>query len=205
MHRAGVMVPKTPVPVSTLSFHASAVANGNVALTVPATVQFGDILVLKDRSNVGTSVPTGFTALASATGFVISFKRADGSEPSTTLVGLSVGSTSRRELLVFRGDVPANTVTGHDPSAVFTTGDPADQVVNASGGAVPLIVVGGYYGSSGVDPRGFSPAADGEVSADSLQSYFKYKIYNSSPADVTISQDDEGISNNLGSGYIQVS
>lgn len=208
LHRAGLMIPP---PLTSVSFHASAVASGNTALTVPATVQAGDILCFKDasQSDFGAGVvPSGFTVLAQAGSgpqgrIILSFKIAIGTEASTTLVGGTVSSVSRRELLVFRGNAVANAVTAHSPAGEVNSGNVSAQVITAASGVVPLIVLAGYHSNGTVDPRSFSPAKDAEVNANT-NSYFAYKIYNSSPADVTVDMDDEGLVNQLASGYLQV-
>lgn len=195
-----------PPPVTSVAFHASATATGTNTLTVPATTQAGDIICVKEEGTVVSVAPSGYTVLASTTGFVISYKIASGSDASASVPsGAVLGPSARRELLVFRGDSPANSVTGHSPAAQNSpTAAPADQTVTSSGGVVPLVVLASYYSSGAIDPRGFSPAKDGEVNSDT-NSYFAYKIYNSSPADVTISMQDEGSSNKLASGYLQIS
>ena len=71
------------------------------------------------------------------------------------------------------------------------------------------MVPGGYGCANGtVNPRTFtvggSAAKDGETQATggSADNWLAYKIYNSSPADVVIDQDDEGDNNALVSCYI---
>lgn len=201
----GIAAAAKVVPVTSLAFHASATATGTGTLTVPATVQAGDILCLKEKGSAVNAAPTDYTVLANTAGIVISYKRATAADASATVPsGSSLVTATRRELLVFRGDVPANSITGHDPAADNqATGNPAAQVVNASGGTPPLIVLASYNSTGTVDPRSFTPAKDAEVNADTT-SYFAYKIYNSSPADVTVDMDDEGSANMLASGYIQV-
>lgn len=192
-------------PVTSLAFHDSATASGTGTLTVPATVQAGDIICVKENGSSVNAAPSGYTILANTAGIVLSYKIATGADASATVPsGSSLVAGTRRELLVFRGDVPANTVTGHDPAAINeATANPASQTVNASGGTPPLIVLASYNSTGAVDPRSFSPAKDAEVNTDTT-SYFAYKIYNSSPADVTVDMDDEGSTNKLASGYIQV-
>ena len=48
-----------------------------------------------------------------------------------------------------------------------------------------------------------SPAKDGEV-ANGTTPYLAYKVYNSSPANVSVDMDDEGDGNTLQSCYIEV-
>ena len=108
-------------------------------------------------------------------------------------------SQNRKVLLVFRPNVPANSLSV-GPTSVATISDinPVAQTIVATGGTAPLVVIG-FYGSSGtIDPRTFtvggSAAKDGEVS-ESNNLYAAYKIYNSAPADVVVDMDDEGTDN----------
>jgi len=71
-----------------------------------------------------------------------------------------------------------------------------------------LIVLGCYVAAiNAVNPRTFNPAKDGEIQATAVDGpedlWLAYKIYNSSPADVSIDMDDEGLFNALVSCYIQ--
>ena len=86
-----------------------------------------------------------------------------------------------------------------------TDGNPSAQVVGASSGTPPLIVIGAYGTTGTVDPRTFSTTKDGEITADSFNAYLAYKIYNSSPQDSSIDMDDEGDANILQSCYLACS
>jgi hypothetical protein len=113
----------------------------------------------------------------------------------------------RKVLVVFRGNVPIAVATPNTWGHEITANNPVAQSVTASGGTPPLVVFGGYRSNSAaVDPRTFtvggSPAKDGEVASTSNLSYLAWKIYNSSPADVSVDMDDEGGTNMLQSGYI---
>jgi hypothetical protein len=110
----------------------------------------------------------------------------------------------RKALYVFRGNAPITMASALSIASTFIAEDPAPQVVSASGGVVPLIVLCGYRGALDVDPRSFTPSKDGEINPTTTV-YLAYKIYNSSPADVTVDMDDEGNGNALVSCYIQCS
>jgi hypothetical protein len=190
-------------------------------ITAPADIIEGDMLVLLDSAgNVlaaapSTVVPSGFTSIVNTTGSdggvtnyrqIASYKLADGSEASSSLTGMaSNAGIVRKVLLVFRPDVPASTLTPADPDGQATTGNPTSQTVTASGGTPPLGVFG-CYGSDGtaISPRTMSPAKDGEVNS-TTGCYFAWKIYNTSPAAVSVDMDDEGSMNILQSFYVQVS
>lgn len=137
---------------------------------------------------------------------VLSYKIATGSE--TDIEFLSTGSTqSSRILMVFRPNVAASTITVGDFSFSTSGVAPSSQLVTAGSGTPPLIVLSCYdtnnTATESIDPRGFSPTKDGEVSQD-LGFWSAWKIYNSSPANVTISMQDEGTGQGLSGYYLQV-
>lgn len=198
--------------VTTLSKVADATSTAET-ITVPASVQAGDLIVLKDSAVAGVSapstvVPSGFTSIVNTSvdttisiRQIVSYKIADGTEGSSSLTGMNGGSFNNKELIVFRGDVPITTVTPSTPNEEATTGDPASQNAAASGGTAPLIVLAGYGSNGSVTTRSFSPAEDAEITAG-LKSYTKYKIYNSGPSDTTVDMGDYG-TNALQSFYLE--
>jgi hypothetical protein len=207
--------------LSSLSFVDSATSTG-ASVTGPAGILPGDLLVLFDRAVAAgsgtpptTVLPSGFTSISNSPGSnaapnsvrsILSYKIADGSEASASLTGMN-GSSNGKMLAVFRGDAPVSSVSPSTPNAETTDGNPASQNVAASGGVAPLIVVGAYgCGTAAVDPRTFSPAKDAEITSSGTGTrYLAYKIYNSSPADVTVDMDDEGDLNSLQSCFITCS
>lgn len=195
----------------TLSEHASATSTAST-VTGPSTIIAGDILVLWDRASNAVApapssvTPTGFSNVLDftigPTKGMASVKVADGSEASASITGMDGSASDRKMLYVFRGNIPATTATAQDAASEGTDGNPAAQTANASGSTKPVIVIGCYGSGSAVDPRTFSPAKDGEISA-ATNAWLAYKIYNSSPQDVTIDMDDEGLQNTLGSFYLE--
>lgn len=185
-------------------------------VVVPNGVLLGDLLIHKGFGQAASSpaavVPGGFTQIvtdevdfgANALRILISYKIADGTESGTTLTGVSGAALTASELLVFRGNVPISGVTASTPNSQIVSANPSAQNVAASGGVPPLIVIGSYACRTtfSVDPRTMSPSKDGEISA-STQSYLAWKIYNSSPADVSVDMDNEGI-NSLQSFFLEL-
>ncbi len=173
----------------------------------------GDLLVLYDYvSSISVPpevAPSGFAIAASLLNvkfrWTLSYKIADGSEASASLTGMTTGSGSfaNKILLCFRPDIPATSAVSADPDATITDANPSAQTVTASGGTAPLIVFGCYASTGAVNPRTMSPAKDGEMSSGT-SFYVAWKIYNSSPADVSVDMDDEGNNNMLMSCYIEV-
>lgn len=181
-------------------------------ITAPASIDSGDLLVLLDFAEGSGSTPTtvlasGFSSLSN-TAFnkkkaILSYKIADGTEDGATLTGMNGATSNQKALFQFRPDNPISTVTPSAGDAEGTNGSPASQSIPASGGSVPLVALAAYSTDGAVDPRTFSPAKDGELNATTL-SYLAYKIYNSSPADITVNMDDEGGTNILQSIYLEL-
>lgn len=197
-------------------------ANSNVAtITAPATIVAGDLLILFQSSTSSGSPPTavtpsGWTNLVNDSldygvagdRVMVDYKIAAGTEDGSTITGMDGSLDDRKVMLQFRGDPVIASVSLQDLAIEFANaGDPAGQTCNASGGVVPLIVFGLWSNAGGsIDPRSFSPAADGEVAVSgSTAFYVKYKIYNSSPANVSVDMEDEGNENILASFYLQIS
>lgn len=191
-----------------LSFVDSATSSTGATITAPNSIQRGDLLVLLQRGPYPDVAPSGFTNIGSAnlsTTYSTSayYKIATGQENGSIITGISNGS---KALLVFRGSGPL-TVTPADYEGQITSANPTAQTINASGQSTPLVALAMYDVAIGTtDPRTFtvggSDASDAEITSDSQQFYVKYKIYNSSPADITVDMDDEGTGNSLQSFYI---
>jgi hypothetical protein len=204
--------------LTTITLFASATSTSNV-IAFPANILAGDLIVLLDRAEnqfIGTIpsdvTPTGFTRIGSSLSLLTSgtsgtrsnlwYKLAAGTETGN-LTGMDGSTFDDKCMYVFRGDVPAKTITVGDAEGTIVDTDPGDLTCSASAGIAPLIMIGAYGSSGTVDPRGFSTTKDGEITA-SVHGYLAYKIYNSSPADTVISMDDEGSRNNLHSCYLQM-
>jgi hypothetical protein len=193
--------------------HSSA-SDMAATVTAPADIIAGDLLIMVDFSFGAYSPPTAVTpsnwnnVLNLTTGTksrgMIHWKLANGSEASSVITGMN-GSTgfSSKLIVVFRGDIPATLITTSTMNSEATTGNPASQNVAASGGTPPLVVMGFYMASAAVDPRTMSPAKDGEVAPADNGNWLAWKIYNTSPANVSVDMDDEG-SNLLASTYFQM-
>jgi hypothetical protein len=190
-------------------------ANG--AITSSAPIQAGDLLVVLGESSIvaggAAAFPPGFSPGVQAFNTTtaksgIFFKIATGTE-GTSVTGFSAGGSSPiafNLLYVFRGNVPIAAAMAGSPAFEATANNPAAQLVAAAGGTPPLIVLGGYLANAALDPRGMTPAKDGEINVvlGALNAYLAYKIYNSSPVNVTVDMDDEG-TNELYSCYVSCS
>src|SRR5688572_23294548 len=207
-----VRKPTFVTPVTSITQVLSATNSADATIDFPGGIQAGDLIVLFDNCfNISTPAdvtPTGFTRIGSSatTSSVRSnlwYKLATGSE-SGALTCMGPGLVRGQCMYVFRGNVPATTITPGSAAQQATDGNPTLQTVTASSGVAPLVVIGAYACPSGtVDPRTFSTTKDGEISPAG-GFYLAYKIYNSSPANSDIDMDDEGGGNSLHSCYIQM-
>ncbi len=214
LHRAGLM---SDTKLTSITAFNSSTSFDSSTLTLPASIQAGDLIVFSDRAvNTSgiptTAVPSNFTSIDNISltnaRAILSYKLATGGEGGTSITGMSGTSTSSKLCYVFRGNKPATTITVSTPNSQITDGNPTAQSVNASGGVAPLVIIGAYsVWSAQINPRTFtvagSPAKDGEIT-DATDHYLAYKIYNSSPQNASIDMDDEEDRNALQSCWIEM-
>lgn len=199
-------------PPTSFSLFASATSVSST-ITWPASVVAGDVAVLVDRAQSNTTAPTtvvpsGFSSVSDETltaggkGYrqIVSRKVLVGGE-SGSITGMNGGDSNDKVLLVFRGDTAVTTMTVNSLNAQMTDSNPSAQTCTASGGVAPLIVIGAYGASGSIATRTMTPAKTGEVNS-SNNLYLAYKLYNSSPANVSIDMGDDGNANCLQSFYL---
>jgi hypothetical protein len=150
-------------------------------------------------------VPSGFTSILyqsheTVRRTICSFKIADGTEAGTSITGMDGTSADAKIMAVFSTS-GASSAIAYDVAFESTDGDPTAQTINASGGSAPLVVIG-FVRQVTTTSQSMSPAQDGTVGSGQNVGY--YKIYNSSPADVTFDCGDGGNANALMSFYIEV-
>lgn len=192
-----------------LAFRSSSTSSAST-ITVPSDVVAGDLLVLYDTpvnlSGFPTSVvPTKFSTILNSTSgnarrTVCSYKIAEGTDAGTSITGMNGTNANSKILLAFSTN-GATAAAAYDIAFQSTDGDPTAQVVNASGQTTPLVVLA-FMRQATATGQSFSPTEDGTVTDLTSKGY--YKIYNSSPADVTVDCGDGGTQNNLMSFYIQL-
>lgn len=197
-------------PVTTLTFQTSASAVDANALTWP-TVAADDIAVIVTAGSGDTfSAPSGFTqAYLQDDGIyyhAIYYKICTGSESGTAMSGAAGAEVNDRIMLVFRPDAPPTTIgatnIGHTTQ---TNANPAAITHTSGSDTPPLVVIGFFSASTNVTSESFSPASDGSVDASGSFLVAHYKIYNSSPANITVDMGDEGSYNMQTSISIEVS
>lgn len=181
----------------------------NSAVSLPASTQAGDLAVMIDVARDSSAVlptdvvPSGFTGIdelnilgTTGTRMRTSFKILAGGESSIT--GMD-SIADDKVILVFRGGLSIGTATAGSLGKEATNNNPIAQVVAGSGQTTPLVIVGASYNfAAGGAFTGVSPAFDATVGSGSGNRLVTgYKIYNSSPADVSVDMADLGFANLL--------
>lgn len=181
-------------------------------ISAPATVNAGDVLVIWNQATNGAGLPatvlaSGFTSIvnftdASVRKAIASYKICDGSEDSASLTIMTGTSFQEAVLMQFRGNNAITVVTPASIASQATASAPTNQTVTSGGGTPPLVVLGLFNSSISLVGPALSPAEDGGTTSGGTR--VSYKIYNASPANVTVSEGDGGF-NMMASCYIQVS
>jgi hypothetical protein len=193
-----------------LSFHASVINTGSgttSTLTLPGTVQGGDLIVLFNRGNGTAVTPGGYTNLANINSTFrceAHYKIAVGGDAGAVVNGINASSVWRFTAIVIRPTAAIVTATPSTVNAEATAGDPALQNVAAGSGTPPLVIFAMYSCADAVIPSGtFSPAEDANIGNGAGQNFdVRYKIYNTSPSNTSVDQADGGAFNHLISFYI---
>jgi hypothetical protein len=200
----------TPLYPTTTSVRTT-VSGTASTITVPATAQPGDLLVLADMSTtVSSVVPSGWTnwASTSTTGIIsnVSAKICNQADIGATITGMA--GTTRKVLIVYQGNYEmVSTYRSGSLGAQATTATPNTQTISMSGQATPLIAIAVYAKTTSTTPtRGWTGGTPAEYSSVSTSGiYVKTLSYNvgSSPANATITMSDAG-TNILQSFFVQV-
>lgn len=201
----------------TLAFRASARSTAET-ITVPASAEAGDLALLVDYA-VSSAVeapaeviPTDFTEIASAAAesvrsrSVVSYKILNGTEAGNAITGMNGDSSNSKVMFVFSGGI--TSVTPSTFNVEQTGGDPAEQIVLAGAGTVPLIVIAAAASNAtGSDFTTETPAFDATLTDADLPDdrlIVGYSVYQSSPQNHTVDVADIAARNYLTSGYIEV-
>lgn len=220
----GLLGGETTAP-SVLSFKGSAVMAGAGNVTFPFGISAGDLIVFADLcrtdgSSIPTTAPSGFSLLSATEEFqwsdgdqvgriVIWYKIAAGSEGSTSHPG-AVGteiqhSNTRKIVAVFAATAISASAGGAVANhSTFAFGPIGSQSITAGSGAAPLVVIGTWRADD-VHPERSMSVSDGEIDAGGGLGYLKYKIYNSSPANIAIATPSSATRAFQAGGYISVS
>jgi hypothetical protein len=195
--------------LSSLAFVASATSSSDT-IVIPASSQTGDLAILCDwgwSNSHPQVIPAGWTNfitqnLAGGLRGDISYKVLVGADPGATITGGNATNDSKI-MLVFRPNATITTITPADMATSMSGVDPTAQVILASAGIAPLVVLGFGGWSSGALPSFTteSPALT-NVTVNDLR--VGYKIYDSAPQDHTVDIGDSGNTNWLASCYVAV-
>lgn len=191
-----------------IAFRSSATSTGST-IVAPSNIVAGDLLVLYDNvagSAPSSQVPSGFNTITdipylASRRAVCSYKIATGSEAGATLTGMSGSTTMAKILLVFSTN-GATAGTVKSIQSYYDDGNPPAQTITSGSGTAPLLVCGFIRSPTG-SGNSMSPTQDGIILNGTVH-YGYYKIYNSSPSNVTF---DTGTGNftTLISFFIEVS
>ena len=192
--------------------------------TVAHSIEFGANQKVERWSVTGSALPvSGFQNILSNSSYSIAAADVGGYRinylvaPDSSISGTTPAYISDNHslvtsniILVFRpnttpSSVTVNSLNNYADEGVLTS--PANQTITSGSGTTPLIALALYQqtGAGTITTRSFSPAQDGEVSGPIHVSYIKYKIYNSSPSDITVGMTSTtGTARGLASFYLQV-
>jgi hypothetical protein len=191
----------------TIAFRSSATSTGST-ITAPSDIVAGDLLVLLDVALNTSGFPTAVTPFTSflnntnqtARRILFSKKIADGTEAGATLTGMNGTNSNSKTLYVFSTN-GATSSSEFDIGYEATDNAPASQNITSASGSPPLVSMG-FIRQATATGQSFSPTQDGSINLGAITTY--YKIYNSSPSDITVSCGDGGANNILSSFYIEV-
>jgi len=192
------------------TFVASATSTA-AGITVPGSAQEGDLAILADFARQISGSPTlvtpaGWTGVATTTSTGRPVMRTSGrllgaSPGGTSVTGMDGNFADAKAMIVLRPSRPVTLLDLQSLNNEYTANNPTPQVIACAAGQVGMVAVAVFASGAAVAPRTFSPAEDGEVSPGTTL-YLKYKVFNTSPADITVDMDDEGSDNFLVSFYV---
>ena len=201
----------TDVQISTIEFVASSFGRNQRTVVVPATAQVGDIAVVIDNTNTGSSGGvTGWTKITDASvssniGIGAYYKIVTAGDIGATFTATD-GDTTDHFLLcsVWRPQSPAKiaSVIINDTGAQATTGNPSLDTLLMSAGTPPLIgfIAFCQRGSNNASISiATEPVADGyvecldESSRVVIRQYHKVYDAGTTPADMSGDLNDAGV------------
>ena len=202
-----MLAANAPASSQTLAFRSSATSTTST-IVAPSDIVAGDLLILFDVAFNASGFPTAvtpFTAFLNNTNattrrIMFSKKIADGTEAGATLTGMNGTNLNSKILYVFSTN-GATTSTDFDLDYQATNATPTSQTITSSNGTAPLVSMG-FIRQTIATSQSFSPTEDGSINLEAITTY--YKIYNSSPNDITVSCGDAGNNNILSSFYLEV-
>lgn len=195
-----------------ITYRDGANVNNSTTITAPSGIVEGDILFFFDRalntSGAPTAViPSGFTQISNITlgnrRQIVSYKVADGTEAGATITGMASTSANAKRILAFSTGVSSPTATVQSINEQITNAAPSNQTITCGSSSSALIAVS-YLGQTTLTSYTFTPTEDDSYPNNTNNNQIKYKIYNTSPANVTVTAGDGGNENALQSFYVEV-
>lgn len=208
-------------PLQVSSFDSSTSTGTTVDL--PAGCQVGDFAVMYWHAWNGVSSTPGDVAAPSGwdthqsqvqnhNGFTVEGSRGKlmskvldaGDISAGTFTGFN-GTQDHKIIQVFRGNRPFASAAANTGGGQLTGGNPTAQACNASGGDVPIVVVGvvGLENNTAAFSTA-SPAFDGTTATADADMIAGYKIYNTAPQDHSIDMGDTTGANWLASAWFEL-
>jgi len=205
-------IPWPSVAAAPVLGYASVQQTQTTNITLQAGIVQGQILILFDYASGSGDpspvTPSGWTMVVNMGGanrrLTMLYKVADGTESGTTLILMSGGVEVEKKCLVISTGKLSPTVSASTPVEQVTDGDPASQLIAASGAAQSAILLACAC-STGVSTPVISPSSTFTELYTSRDWIRMYYLLQSSPADVTVDVNDCGLDNKFGSFYLSVS
>jgi hypothetical protein len=186
-------------------------------ITVPSSVQQGDLLVLIDAPTFTTgstgSSPAGFTTLYSVAftgwfnGVQASAKIADGADAGSTVTGMNGTVSNSKLMYVFRGDRLISSFAGLNSVGSITNGSSSTQTLSISGVSSPCLAICSASTNSAatVSFSSVSPAFDAfNNSVSRLCTGYRAVDFPTAPTAQNFSMNDFGSGNCLGGVWLNL-
>lgn len=188
---------QNPTVLDNAVIHASATSTAST-ITIPAAAAIDDFAVLFDFSTTTTNtIPSGWTSIngVTTTGIRtnISYKKLVSGDPGSSITGMA--GTTRKILLIVKGNSAISSVTVSTPGSQATTATPTNQTISSTGQVTPTIFFAVYAATGAITTRGWTGGTPVEYSSFSTSGiYVKALTYgkNTTPASATISMSDGG-------------
>lgn len=183
----------------------------SVTITVPGAVADIAFLFQFSENAVGAPVtvtPAGWTLMQTNVGVAPSttvrmschMKKLVSADIGAVLTGMNGDVRNDKMIMIFRPNRPIVSLVTEDTNFQIIATVPTDQSLPAASYPPPIIAAAQYVSANAdaaIAGTGFTPAADGAEDNGTHQRVL-YKIYNSSPANITVKgQTDAGAVNGL--------
>jgi hypothetical protein len=163
-------------------------------ITIPTWALADDYAVLFDYSTTTTlTVPSGWTQITTSTTTgirsTVSYKKLVSGDINTSITGM--GGTTRKVLVIVRGNAPISSVTLSTPAQQATTAAPTNQTISMSGSIAPVMGFAHYTSTGAVATR----TGTGNLREFTSATNQYVKVWAYTPAqstNITVGQSDNG-------------